>query len=286
MVEEADRYVAVVLAADRTDSDPVSAVAGTACKAFVSLNNVPMIIRVLDALEASGRVERILVCGPAEALLPHCPELIQRLRDKRVTWLANRGSPAGSVEYCLQQLDDGRPVFLTTADNALLTPEIVCYFLDESEKTGADATLALVEFETIRRTYTNARRTVTRLRDGDYCGCNLYVLFNHRARGLISWWRQVEQQRKHPRRWIARLLGPLTITAYLLGLLTLERGMRVISNRIGSRLRPVILPFARAGIDVDKAEDLYLVESILVAEETAGGTGPRSPDRGVEEGDG
>ena len=68
-----DKFVAIVLAADRTANDPVANKSGMACKAFTPICGVPMIIRVLDALEESGVIERIVLCGPPESSLAACP---------------------------------------------------------------------------------------------------------------------------------------------------------------------------------------------------------------------
>ncbi len=50
-----------------------------------------MIIRVLDALEASGMVKTIVVCGPPAAIIPDCPELEDRIRSGRVDLAAESG---------------------------------------------------------------------------------------------------------------------------------------------------------------------------------------------------
>jgi len=63
-VKKTDKFVALVLAADRTSNDPVADKSGMACKAFVPICGIPMIIRVLDALEASGMIRAIVLCGP------------------------------------------------------------------------------------------------------------------------------------------------------------------------------------------------------------------------------
>lgn len=269
MAKRSQQFTAIVLAADRTAADPVRTATGAACKAFAPVHGRAMILRVLDALQASGMVGRILVCGPPESQVPLCPGLQQRIRDDRILWLEGRETPAASAEYCLGRIPENMPVLLTTADHALLTPEIVRCFLAESAGQDADATLGLVEYATIERAFPAARRTVTRLRDGGYCGCNLFALLTGKGRSLVTRWQQVERQRKHPWKWIAGLLGPVTVIAYLLGRLTLARGLAALSRKTGVRIRPVVLPFARAGVDVDKVEDLRLAETVLAREETA-----------------
>tara|TARA_R110002073_G_scaffold266486_1_gene429749 strand:- start:331 stop:1143 length:813 start_codon:yes stop_codon:yes gene_type:complete len=261
-MKNADTFVALVLAADRTTSDPITTYTGAACKAIAPICGTPMILRVLDALEASSQVASIVLCGPPESVLSDCPELKQRIESGRVTWLANLDAPSRSAQRGFEHLDSDTPVLLTTADHALLTTDIVDYFLTESRATNSDATLGLVRHEDIVAAFPDSKRTVMRLRDGGLCGCNLYT-FNGRGRELVTFWRQVEDKRKRPWQLIAHILDLRLILAYLFGLLTLERALKAVSDKLDIQIQAVILPFPQAGVDVDKVEDLHLAESIL-----------------------
>ncbi len=53
--------------------------------------------------------------------------------------------------------------------------------------------------------------------------------------------------------------------SYLLGLLTLEQALRKVSEKSDVNIQAVMLPDPRAGVDVDKVEDLLLAESILAS---------------------
>lgn len=257
------QFSAVVLAADRTAHDPVASKAGTACKAIAPIAGTPMIIRVLDALEASEMVGKIVVCGPPASVLPDCPELQQRIESGRVIWLPNLNSPSRSANSGLAQMDHDAPVLLTTADHALLTPAIIRYFLSESRTLDSDATVGVVKHADVAAAFPGTKRTAIRLRDGGVCGCNLYAFFNHRGRDLVTFWQRAEDLRKRPWRLIAQVLGPGAVLSYLLGSLTLDRALNAVSARVGVKVRTVSLPYPQAGVDVDKVEDMLLVESIL-----------------------
>ncbi|MCK5715765.1 MAG: nucleotidyltransferase family protein [Nitrosomonadaceae bacterium] len=262
-MKKIDKFVALVLAADRTANDPVAIKSGMACKAFTPICGIPMIIRVLDALEASGMIRSIILCGPPESTLPGCTELEQRIGRGDITWVPNLDSPSRSANRGLEHIDEGVPVLLTTADHALLTPEIVQYFLRESSKADSDATVGLVKHENVMAKFPGTKRTVIRLRDGNFCGCNLYTFLNHHGRDLVSFWRRAEDLRKHPWRLVGEILGPMAILLYLLRISTLNQALNAVSAKAGVRSRAVIIPYAQAGVDVDKAEDIVLVESIL-----------------------
>jgi GTP:adenosylcobinamide-phosphate guanylyltransferase len=262
-MDERKQFTAVVLAADRAAGDPVAARTGAACKAVAPIRGIPMIIRVLDALEASGMVSSIIICGPPKHAIQACPELDDRIASGRVTWLPNLDSPSRSANSCLAKIEGDVPVLLTTADHALLTPEIVQYCLMESQKQESDAAVGAVTFGDVAAAFPGARRTVIKLRDAAVCGCNLYAFLNHRGRGLVSFWQRAEELRKRPWQLIAQVFGPVTVLFYVLGLLTIERGLKTVATRTGIKASVVFLPYPQAGIDVDKVADLLLVESIL-----------------------
>lgn len=279
-MKKTDQFIALVLAADRTANDPIAVKTGMACKAIAPICGTPMIIRVLDALEASDMVKMIVMCGPPESVLPGCPELAERIRSGRVTWLPNQNSPSRSANSGLAQIDQNAPVLLTTADHALLTPSIIRYFLNEAQMAGGDAAVGVVKHEDVAAAFPGVKRTVIRLRDGGVCGCNLYAFLNPRGRGLVSFWQRAEELRKRPWLLIGQTFGVMTVLYYLLGLLTIDKGLAAVADRTGIKVQPVFLPFPQAGVDVDKVEDMLLAESVLAGAEPLVRGQPDSRDLG------
>lgn len=261
-MKHTNQYAAVVLAADRTANDPITQHTGAPCKTIAPVCGTPMIIRVLDALEASDLIESITICGPPQSVIPNCPELKQRIEAGRIIWLPNLESPSRSAEKGFELVGQDTPILLTTADHALITPEIVQHFLETSLSEKCDATIGLVNYDNIVATFPNTKRTVTKFRNGNFCGCNLYTFRQH-GRELVTRWRQAEDMRKRPWRLIAQILGPWIVLRYLLGFLTLEQALSSVSKKTGIHVQAIMLPFPQAGIDVDKVEDLLLAETIL-----------------------
>jgi GTP:adenosylcobinamide-phosphate guanylyltransferase len=220
-----------------------------------------MLARVLDALAASPAVGSIFVVGLVSDALDD-PILARKIRESRAQVLEGKDSAAASALAGLEAIGPGQPFLLTTSDHPLLRPEIVEEFLKGASGTGADAVVGLVPFERVRQVSPDSRRTVTRLRDGEFCGSNLFALLTPSGRRAVAFWKNVEQHRKHPVR-IARILGPGTLLRFLFGRLTLEGAMRQLSSRSGAEVRAVLLSHGRAAIDVDKPEDLALAERLL-----------------------
>jgi len=85
---------------------------------------------------------------------------------------------------------------------------------------------------------------------------------------VITFWREIEQNRKSPLTMLRRL-GVMTALRYLTNTLTLAQAINKLGKRTGTRLATTDMPFAEAAIDVDKPEDFYLAEKILKQRESA-----------------
>ena len=260
---EMSRFTAVLLAGDRGPDDPVAEHAGTSCKAIVDIEGRPMITRVLDALLRSDYVDTIIVCGPSAGALEECAEIQPYLERDDIQHMANLDSPSLSVESALSRVSRDKPVFLTTADHALLETQLVDYFLEKSSLSGADVNVGLVNYKTIQDRFPQVKRTVLKFADGGVCGCNLFSFNNETGRQIAPFWRKVEQKRKQPWKLVLGLLGPLGVVKYVANKLSLDGALQRISRGLQMQVNAVVLPFPQAGVDVDSVGDLEFVRGIL-----------------------
>lgn len=258
----AQRFTVLVLAGDRGPQDPVSQAAGVAHKCLAPVAGRIMLERVILALTGSNFAGSIIVSLNDPAVLRDVPALVPLLDSGRVTALAAAGSPSQSVLKAIETLEAPWPLLITTADHALLTPAMVEHFCAESLASGAAVTAGLTASATLLARYPESRRTYLTFRDERYSGSNLFALMTPKAIALPTLWRRIEQQRKKPWR-VAAVFGPVLLLGYLLRLFTLDQAMVRISRRLGLTVAAVRMPMAEAAIDVDKAEDLELVEKIL-----------------------
>ena len=262
MNESHQTFTAVVLAADRGSDDPVARAAGARCKSMASIDGIPMVFRVLDALAASTEINARILCGPPQSIVDLEPDLNSRISSGEIKWVENQQTPSTSAYHVLQSLPEQTPVLLTTADHAMLDARMIDYFCTRARDTGCDVVAGLARHEMVTKAYPQTRRTATRLQDDSYCGCNLFAFLTPRARRAADFWRQVENQRKNPLR-VIRVLGAMAVLRYLLGKLTLADALDRMSQRLGFRACAVDMPFAEAAIDVDSVADLELVEKIV-----------------------
>ena len=220
-----------------------------------------MLFRVLDALAASQHVGTCLLCGPPAAIVERAPLVQQRLAAPGIDWLAPQATPSTSALAALNSIPDETAVLLTTADHALLTPAMVDHFCRDALASGCDVVAALAPHALVMTHYPGMRRTRTRFSDGAFCGCNLFAFLTPKSRAAAGFWRQVENERKRPLKMIGRL-GWMVVLRYLLGLLSLQDALRLVSARMGLKVGAVILPFPEAAVDVDSVSDWHFAEAI------------------------
>ena len=257
-------FTAVVLAGDRGEPDGLTEASGACCKALVPVGGTPMVLRVLDALGCSAEIGPILLSGPPRAQLERSSRLSSGVAAGRWGWLPPEATPSASAYAALQSLPETRPVLVTTADHALLRAEVVDYFCAAARRSECDLAFALADHAQVMSAFPGVGRTALRFRGGTYCGCNLYAFLTTEARGAADFWRQVERERKRPWRMISRL-GWMPLLRYAAGRLSLNEALRLVSDRLGLRIAPIMLPFPEAAVDIDKPSDKELAERILLA---------------------
>ena len=257
------KITALLLAGERGGVDEVAARSGVSCKALAPLAGVPMIIRVLGALQASARIDSFVICGPGPDAVESCPQLREFIAGDHVTWVPARRDLGGSVQAGLAQTDPDALVLVTVADHALLDAAIVNYFLDGALDSSADVNVGLVDYGRIEAAYPGSRRTVLKFSEGGYCGCNLYALDGARARDIISLWQRAQAHRKQPWRMALGLFGLGALARYACGRLSLQQTREAVNKATGITVDFIEIPFAHAGIDVDTPADLELAEKIL-----------------------
>ena len=254
------QFAAIILAADRNSNDPLLQASGACCKAMVKIDGAPMLERVVRALLDSEHITNIVISGPQEQQLSGSTFLRDAHAKESIRWVPPADSPSNSAYQAMQAMGD-IPVLVTTADHPLLRADIVNDFVSRSLETGADVGVGLTDYASIRARYPAAKKTVTRFRDGGYCGCNLFTFMTPASHRVAQAWRRVEQQRKNPLRIISQL-GWWSVLRYLLGWMTLNQALGKLSQRLNVNIAPVHLPYPEAAIDVDSIADQELVEGI------------------------
>jgi GTP:adenosylcobinamide-phosphate guanylyltransferase len=243
--------VALILAGSRGGVDPVAAYAGVTHKALIVVGGRTMLARVADALHGAGCAKVAVSCID--------PEVDAEARRLGLVSLLARSGPSESAGDALEIL--GVPLLVTTADHALLDAEWVRGFVADVPP-DADVAVLLARRDVVEAALPGTRRTWLRFADGEWSGCNLFLLATPDAARAVELWRVVEADRKRPWR-IVRRLGAGMLVRYLLGRLTLARAVGRLGVLAGVRAAVVASRHGLAAVDVDKPSDLDAVRGIV-----------------------
>ena len=251
---------ALVLAGTRAGGDPLADYAGVSHKALIEVGGRTMIERVVGALAALPAVTRIVVAIDRPELLSGLPGLQSPACGKPLATMPTASGPSATVAAALAR--EGTPLLVTTADHALLQTQWLHEFLAAC-RPDTDVTVALARRAAVEAAAPATQRTWLRFSDGDYSGCNLFLMAHPAAAGAVALWCELERERKAPLRMMRRL-GWTVALRYRLGWLTSAGAIaRLGAMAGGTRIAIAEMRDGRAAIDVDKPDDLDLVRRLV-----------------------
>jgi len=249
---------ALVLAGTRPGGDPLAGQAGVSHKALIDIGGVTMIERVVAALSDSPEVARIVIAIDRPELLSGLEGLLAC--GKPMTTMPTQDGPSATVAMALTR--ESTPLLVTTADHALLRPQWVHEFLAACPPE-ADVVAALASRTAVEAAVPATRRTWLSFSDGDFSGCNLFLLARPQAAEAVALWRDIERDRKQPLRMMQRLGWSFALRYKAGQLASAAAAARLGELSGGARLALVSMRDGRAAIDVDKAEDLALARRLI-----------------------
>lgn len=247
---------ALVLAGTRPGKpDPVAVAGGVSHKALLPIDGVPMVVRVVNALQAVPAIGRIVVCLED-------PSVLAGLLPSSVLVVPSRPEgPSASVLDSLARF--GTPLLVTTADNALLQPEWVEELLHKSA-LQTDIAVGVATQAAIQQSVPQTKRTYIRLTDMVFSGCNLFYFKTSVSARVADLWRSVEKNRKHPLR-VAWTLGLGILLRAVMGRLSTRALYARIYALTSARAELLPLSDGRAAVDVDKEADIILAQELAPA---------------------
>jgi len=252
-------WTAIVLAGNRPGENGFAESHNVTAKALIPVGGEPMLGRVLKALLGSPSVARIVVLAQdAEALLGG--DLAWAAAEARISTAAGGDGISTSIAGIAGTVAAPWPVLVTTADHALLRPEMVEAFI--AGIGDADAAFAMVERRVVEQVHPGTKRTWIKFSDGHYSGANLFALTNASAQTALTFWAKAEKDRKKALRMLM-FFGPTIFLRAVTRTISIGGAAAKAGKELGLRVKVVTLPFPEAAIDVDKPADLELVEQIL-----------------------
>lgn len=255
-------FTAIVLAGSRSAHDPVASVFGEQYKALVPICGKPMVSRVVNALLDAKSVKRIVIVFDCEeSLFSSCPEFKTAANGIDISVVSCGSSICDSVGKVIQETGTEWPYMVTTADHALLTPEMVDDFCINAQGKS-DLAVGLVEKKYLDEMQPNSKRTYLPFRETKLSGANLFAFMGPEAKKALAFWKRIEQQRKKPWKLFAAF-GWSNLVGLMLKRFTVDQAFARASLRLGLTARAIRLPYAEAAIDVDSPKDYVQVSEIL-----------------------
>lgn len=254
---------AIVLAGDRPGGDALAAHIGMDHKALVPVAGQPMLAYPLRVLLDHPAIRTVFVMAQDPGALLADPALAPYAAHAKIRLSPSLSGISESLEHFLRDDRLTGHVLVTTADNVLLNQAMIDHFLGETASQQPDVAVAMVERAVLMAAYPHGRRTWLKARGGAWSGANLFWLQRSPAvAGLLQFWQSIERDRKRGIK-IVSAFGPVLLIGAVCRLVSMPAAIRRAGRRFALKARLVAMPMAEACIDVDKPDDLVLVESIL-----------------------
>lgn len=227
---------------------------GVLPKALLTVGERTLLETVLDAIRATGRVERVVVVGAAE---------LQRwLSSPSETLLPEQGEAHENLLAGLQALAGYPRVLYLTSDLPFVTAESIRRFLDDCP-TEAQLCYAVARREPFEARFPRSPSTYARLKDGEWvAGCALLIAppaLLERA----EWVRRVAQRRKSL--WqLAMLAGGRILWKFVTRQLTVADVEHRAEQLLGVRCRAVECA-PELAYDIDTPEEYAYARRLVHA---------------------
>lgn len=243
-------YNAVILAGGKTPW--LQKAVGTNIRALAPLGGRRMVEYIIDALDQSGMIERIIVAADGSqweaAVLPQRAELVT---------VQSRSMPETAAAAAAVLPADSKILFVCD-DIPLLTAAAVQDFLQQTEAVAAEAYYPVISEADCTRAFPGAKRTYVTLPDGKFTGGNLMLLNAAVISCGLAKAGDIFARRKKP--WeLCGWLGFGFVVKFLLQRLTLADVEKRASELLGFKGKAVISHYPEIGMDIDKEEDWQLL---------------------------
>ncbi|MBE7436822.1 MAG: NTP transferase domain-containing protein [Spirochaetales bacterium] len=248
---------AIVLAAGKPGpSAPLYALTRGDPKALLKVGGQTMLERVVSALADAPSIQRIYIVGLEYSSRSGRP----------ITCLADQGGLFSNGMYALKRAAADQPsagqFLITSSDIPALRAEMVEWLIGQARGYDDDIFYNVISKEIMERRYPGSGRTYVRLKGQEVCGGDLIVVSARMIKEKEDLWRGLFAARKNPFR-LAALIGIRTLILFLFRQLTLDAAVAAVSSRLGIRGRVLLCPFAEMGMDIDKPDQLKILDRDL-----------------------
>ena len=257
---------AFVLAGGNCDAN-LKRMTGETKRALVPLNGKPMVDYVIDALQKSETVRRVVVVGdvPSRDDCIHVPEG-ESLLDNVMRGLSALSTKEAGYD---QEISFALCV---TADIPFVTPAAIDDFVYSSMEMEATLAYPIIDMNDYGKRFKSMKRTTLKTREGEFTGGNIMLLRSDQILIRRDAIEKAYLARKNVTK-MAALLGPQVVLRLLLSKLVSQNFLtlpiledavaRVLGQ--GCSAKAVLTKYAELGTDVDSPADVSAAEKLLIS---------------------
>lgn len=226
-------------------------------KSLIDIGGRPMISYVMDALSdcpALGEIVLALPEGAEKGPFEAFGGLIVEGTTGVVDGIAKSINLVGENGY----------VLIVSSDTPMIRSLAINDFLDNCQQEEAQVYYSIISKEDIQDAFPDTRRTYMRLKDGVFTGGNIHLADKATFLRNMTEGNQLFNLRKNPLSLIG-LFGIGFVLKYITGRLDIETLENKAQELLHADVKAVVTRYPELGVDVDKPEDLRLVETHILA---------------------
>jgi GTP:adenosylcobinamide-phosphate guanylyltransferase len=228
-------------------------------KVLLPIEGKPIIQWVVDALNGSGEVDKIIIVG-----LPSDTPIRAK---QKITFIESKNDLMLNIQAAAEKVVELDPAcndcFLVSGDIPGLTAEMVKWLAHKVRRSPPmDIHYTVVAKQVMESEFPGSKRTYTRMKDCEVSGGDCSVFNPRMAIDPNARWRKLIDYRKSPVKQAA-LIGFDTLFLLLIGQLTLKEAERRVTRRLNICGEVVLAPYAGIAMDIDKAHQFEIMQKYL-----------------------
>lgn len=247
---------AVILTGSRDSTNPLIAGTGLESKVMLPVGGKPMVQSVFEAIAATKY-------NPLMYLSSNDPTIHNLQTPTPFTVIPSEARAVASFLKSLERVPaDAEWVLFVSGDHALITSEMIEYFVDNCQSRQLALGVAVVGKSVVDRNYPESKRTYMPLKGDSVSGGNMYLIHKPTFMGNAKVLDTIDTNRKKPWKSVF-MLNPWQVFCVLTRQVDIHGVAELASKIIGCKTGVVEMPFAECCMDVDKHSDKEIAERIL-----------------------
>lgn len=247
-------FNALVLAGTK-EKGPLEIAANVENKALIMVKDKPIIEYIIDALNNSKNIDKVLVVGPKDELYPYIGKKVEEILEPGNSILEN-------MEIGLNYFNSESNLLLLASDIPLITSQAIDEFIKKCVEREAYIGYPIITKENIIKKYPETIRTYIKMKEGTFCGGNIVffkpeIFFQKKV--LIK---ELFDNRKATWKYV-KILGLKFILKFLFKTLTLDEIEKRVTKILNYKSIAVMISYPEIMIDFDKPSDLEVIQKYL-----------------------